>query len=80
MAHWLVGTTSVILGVYDFYVGLHMWEQRTLTSVKSINIAFSVSIALMAGIYLLQGRWENINFQHHNTQKRKIAPNTPDPL
>jgi hypothetical protein len=65
IAHWLVGTTSVVLGVYDIYVGLYMWEQRTGVSVKPMNIAFSVSVAAMAAVYLLQGRWENLAFQHY---------------
>ncbi|KAH7432962.1 hypothetical protein KP509_07G048000 [Ceratopteris richardii] len=58
--HWLLGTGALILCIFNLYVGISIWERITRSSVRSLNIAFSVQVAAMAFVYLMQDRWDYI--------------------
>ncbi|KAH7351926.1 hypothetical protein KP509_19G020600 [Ceratopteris richardii] len=69
--HWLIGTSTVILGFYDIYVGMTLWERATNKSIKKFNIAFSVQVSLITLVYLLQDRIGNFSIQLYGLQQER---------
>ena len=57
IAHWTLGTSTVVLAFLNIFIGMHVFELITATSLFRLNVAFSVQLALMAFIYLAQDRW-----------------------
>ncbi|XP_002978115.2 cytochrome b561 domain-containing protein At4g18260 [Selaginella moellendorffii] len=73
--HWLLGTTTIILGFYNVYNGLRIYEMITQKSQRTLNILFSIQIAVMAVIYLLQDKWNYVKEQSSSGfTKAAIAP------
>lgn len=71
--HWLLGTGSAILCILNLYIGMKIWELITKESIRNLNIAFSVQVALMALVYLAQDRWGYLVEQGRGVTK-PIAP------
>ncbi|MCO5560093.1 hypothetical protein L7F22_013700 [Adiantum nelumboides] len=71
--HWVLGTGSMILCFVNLYIGMHIWEHVTKGSIRNLNIAFSIQVAFMAFVYLVQDRWDYMVEQGHGLSK-PIAP------
>ncbi|MCO5609710.1 hypothetical protein L7F22_063942 [Adiantum nelumboides] len=73
-AHWLLGTGTVVLACLNIFIGLHVYELISATSLLGVNVAFSVQVALMALLYLSQDRWAYLRqVQWALPQKAAIA-------
>lgn len=70
--HWLIGTATVILGFINIYIGLHVYELISSSSLRTWNILFSIQLSVMGLIYLAQDRWEYLQDQGQYT--KPIAP------
>ncbi|CAM6127941.1 unnamed protein product [Calypogeia fissa] len=57
--HWLIGTGAVVLGFVNIYIGISLY-QFFIKPIRSLDIAFSVQVALMGLVYFLQGQWSYI--------------------
>jgi hypothetical protein len=57
--HWLLGTGVLVLGVVNCFIGINIY-QHAHGSIKALNIAFTVQVAVMAFIYFLQDRWSYV--------------------
>ncbi|XP_009620395.2 cytochrome b561 domain-containing protein At4g18260-like isoform X1 [Nicotiana tomentosiformis] len=69
--HWLLGITVSILGIINIYTGLQAYHTKTLINTGVWNLAFTVEIAVIMFIYLLQEKW------HYVKQSRVILSNEP---
>ncbi|KAH7331793.1 hypothetical protein KP509_20G051000 [Ceratopteris richardii] len=74
VAHWLMGTSSILLGIYNTYSGIGIWEkvfpkQRLL----SLNIAFSVQLAFMGLVYYALDRYDTFLLQIKK-RETSVAP------
>ncbi|KAL2611025.1 hypothetical protein R1flu_022717 [Riccia fluitans] len=54
--HWLFGSGALFLGVINVYVGIRIYEFLSESSIRTLNIIFSIQIAVMCFCYLLQDR------------------------
>ncbi|CAM6091466.1 unnamed protein product [Calypogeia fissa] len=57
--HWLLGTGVIFLGVVNCYIGIEIYQFHH-GSIRSLDIAFSVQVAVMAFVYFLQDRFSYI--------------------
>lgn len=71
--HWVLGTGTIILCIVNLYIGMKIWENVTKGSIRTLNIAFSVQVALMTFVYLMQDRWDYLVDQGRGLTK-PIAP------
>ncbi|KAL3683152.1 hypothetical protein R1sor_001174 [Riccia sorocarpa] len=69
--HWLFGNGAMFLGVINIYIGIRIYEFLSTTSIRTLNIIFSVQIAVMCFWYLLQDRCSHIVSQG---RKHKLLP------
>ncbi|KAG6552538.1 hypothetical protein Mapa_005846 [Marchantia paleacea] len=58
--HWLFGTGAMFLGIINIYIGVRIYEFLSGTSIRTLNIIFSISVAVMCFLYLLQDRCGHI--------------------
>lgn len=56
--HWILGTAGVVLGFYNIYTGLHAYEVMSGTSLRTLQILFSIQLSFCALLYLTQDRWQ----------------------
>lgn len=71
-SHWLFGHFTVILGFVNIYIGLTIHEKHEAKSQKLWNVLFSIQIAIMGAIYLMQDRWT-----YMVDQSRELKPVKP---
>lgn len=71
--HWVLGTGSFVLCIVNIYLGMRMWETITKESIRTLNIIFSVQVALITFVYLMQDRWDYLVDQGRGFTK-PIAP------
>ncbi|XP_009777672.1 cytochrome b561 domain-containing protein At4g18260-like isoform X1 [Nicotiana sylvestris] len=69
--HWLLGITVSLLGIINIYTGLQAYHTKTLRSTSVWNLTFTVEIAVIVFIYLLQQKW------HYIMQSGVILGNEP---
>lgn len=74
--HWLLGTGSMILCILNLYIGIQIWEHITKGSIHNLNIAFSVQVAVMTFVYLMQDRWDYVVDQGRGLTKPIAPPST----
>lgn len=60
------------MGFYNIYTGMHAYELMSGKSLRTINILFSIQLAVVAFIYLTQDRW-----QYYEEQGRYAKTVTP---
>lgn len=70
--HWLTGTAGVVLGFYNIYTGLHAYEQMKQTSLRTLQILFSIQLSVVALVYLTQDRWGYLKQQ--GTYSKTVTP------
>jgi hypothetical protein len=70
--HWLFGTAGVLLGFYNIYTGLHAYELMSGKSLRTINILFSIQLAVVAFLYLAQDRWQYLGEQ--GSSSKSLTP------
>jgi len=75
--HWLLGTGGLILGIVNTYSGFHSYEFRNSTSLKTVNILFSIEVSFIALFYLIQDRWDYL-IQQGALKNKTVAPATVD--
>ncbi|KAI4308111.1 hypothetical protein L6164_031218 [Bauhinia variegata] len=56
-SHWMIGTAVSILGVLDVYIGLLAYREKTSKSIRIWVILFTIQVALIVFLYLLQDKW-----------------------
>ncbi|GLJ08558.1 hypothetical protein SUGI_0091270 [Cryptomeria japonica] len=56
--HWILGTGGVILGIVNTYIGFRAYELMSLTSLRTLNILFSIEVSVIGAFYLIQDRWD----------------------
>lgn len=71
--HWLLGTGGVILGIVNTYSGFHSYEFLNSTSLRTVNILFSIEVSFIAVFYLIQDRW-NYLIQQGPLKTKTVAP------
>lgn len=67
--HWLIGHATIILGVVNTYIGIRDHERHLHKNLQMWNVLFSIQVAIMATIYLLQDRWFYMLDQSDPVQK-----------
>ncbi|KAI5059216.1 hypothetical protein GOP47_0025535 [Adiantum capillus-veneris] len=79
VAHWLMGTSAIILGIYNMYSGISIWEGVfPHEKLRSLNIAFSVQIGIMAFVYFATDRFNNFLLQIKNSGSKLFFPKSDD--
>lgn len=71
--HWLLGTGGVILGIVNTYSGFHSYEFLNSTSLRTVNILFSMEVSFIAVFYLIQDRWGYL-IQQGALKSKTVAP------
>ncbi|KAL3682198.1 hypothetical protein R1sor_000220 [Riccia sorocarpa] len=69
--HWLFGNGALFLGVINIYIGIRVYEYLSTSSIRMLNIIFSIQIAVMCFWYLLQDRCSHMMSQG---RKHKLLP------
>ena len=62
-AHWLLGTTISLVGIFNIYTGLEAYNKRTSKSTSLWTILFTTQVFFMAILYLIQDKWEYMQKQ-----------------
>jgi len=70
--HWLFGTGGVVLGFYNIYTGLNAYEHMGQTSLRTLQILFSIQLSVVALVYLTQDRWSYAKQQ--GTYSKTVTP------
>lgn len=73
-AHWIFGTGVFVLGVINIYIGLYAYHEKTLRSVRMWSVLFTVEVATIVFVYLLQDRWEYMQKQGVILGDEQIRP------
>ncbi|KAK8524609.1 hypothetical protein V6N13_015625 [Hibiscus sabdariffa] len=63
LTHWILGTTTSVVGIINIYTGLKAYHKKTSRSTAIWTIIFTVQISLIACFYLFQDKWEYIQKQ-----------------
>lgn len=71
-AHWLVGTGAVVLGFINIFIGMHVYELVSGTSLRTFNILFAIELGVLGVIYLSQDRWQYLREQ--GTLSKTVTP------
>ncbi|XP_047310556.1 cytochrome b561 domain-containing protein At4g18260-like [Impatiens glandulifera] len=71
--HWIVGTGTCIMAIFNIYTGLQAFHNRTGRSTRLWTILFTAQLFLMTFSYLFQDKWDyllllllNKNKQQHD--------------
>ena len=62
-AHWLLGTTTSLVGIFNIYTGLEAYNKRTSKSTSLWTILFTTQVFFMALLYLFQDKWKYMQKQ-----------------
>ncbi|PSR98683.1 Cytochrome b561 domain-containing protein [Actinidia chinensis var. chinensis] len=62
-AHWLLGTTTSLVGIFNIYTGLEAYNKRTSKSTSLWTILFTTQVFFMAIFYLFQDKWKYMQKQ-----------------
>jgi hypothetical protein len=54
--HWSLGTAAVILGITNIFIGIWIYQFILLKKIPSLNMVFSISVAFVGLLYVLQDR------------------------
>ena len=54
--HWLLGTGAVILGITNIFIGIWVYQYPLMKKIPSLNMVFSISVAFVGLLYVLQDR------------------------
>lgn len=73
-AHWVLGTTISLVGIFNIYTGLEAFHKRTSRSTRLWTILFTAQIFFMAFFYLFQDKWDYIQKQGILLGNEAIAP------
>ncbi|KAG5561915.1 hypothetical protein RHGRI_004829 [Rhododendron griersonianum] len=73
-AHWVLGTTISLVGIFNIYTGLEAFHKRTSRSTRLWTILFTAQIFFMAFFYLFQDKWDYIKKQGIVLGNEAIAP------
>ncbi|XP_010557147.1 PREDICTED: cytochrome b561 domain-containing protein At2g30890 [Tarenaya hassleriana] len=83
MAHWILGTSTSLLGILNIYTGLYAYSTKTSTSVKLWTILFTVQVSCFAFFFLFQEKWSyvrNLSDQNNvSTAGDEFRESTPAP-
>lgn len=71
--HWLLGTGGVILGIVNTYSGFHSYEFLNSTSLRTVNILFSIEVSFITVFYLIQDRWDYL-IKQGALKTKTVAP------
>ncbi|KAI4305999.1 hypothetical protein L6164_029318 [Bauhinia variegata] len=55
--HWIIGTAVTSLGVLNVYTGLLAYQEKTFKSIRIWVILFTIQVAVVVFLYLLQDKW-----------------------
>ncbi|MCO5567297.1 hypothetical protein L7F22_020987 [Adiantum nelumboides] len=81
IAHWLMGTAAIILGFYNMYSGIFIWETVfPHEKVRALNIVFSIQIGIMAFVYFATDRLDNFLLQIKNIGNKLSLPKSTNGL
>ncbi|MCD9638354.1 hypothetical protein HAX54_022253 [Datura stramonium] len=72
--HWLIGVTVTLLGIVNVYIGLQAYNTKTMRSTSVWSWLFSVEVAVIAFIYLLQEKWHHIKQSGGILGKESVRP------
>ncbi|XP_051136227.1 cytochrome b561 domain-containing protein At2g30890-like [Andrographis paniculata] len=61
--HWVVGTSTGLVGILNIYTGLHGYQKRTSRNTRVLGIAFSAQVCVMMVVFLVQDKWGYIQTQ-----------------
>eukprot|EP01018_Ginkgo_biloba_P025328 Gb_09965 [translate_table: standard] len=56
--HWILGVGGVILGIVNTYIGIHAYEVMNSSSIRTLNILFSIEVSVIGAFYLIKDRWD----------------------
>ncbi|XP_058200992.1 cytochrome b561 domain-containing protein At2g30890-like isoform X2 [Rhododendron vialii] len=73
-AHWVLGTTISLVGIFNIYTGLEAFHKRTSRSTRLWTILFTAQIFFMAFLYLFQDKWDYIQKQGIVLGNEAISP------
>ncbi|XP_062105732.1 cytochrome b561 domain-containing protein At2g30890-like [Humulus lupulus] len=62
-AHWILGTTVSLLGVFSIYSGLQAFHEKTSKKVGIWTSLFTAQISFICLFYLFQDKWSYIQKQ-----------------
>ncbi|KAG9447994.1 hypothetical protein H6P81_014122 [Aristolochia fimbriata] len=77
--HWALGTGVSLLGILNIYTGLHAYRRKTGRHVGLWTLLFSVEVAAIAFLYLLQDKWEYMKKQEVILGEEPVAPSDQIP-
>ncbi|KAM6549786.1 hypothetical protein CsatB_021462 [Cannabis sativa] len=62
-AHWILGTTVSLLGVFSIYSGLQAFHEKTSKKVWIWTSLFTIELCFICLFYLFQDKWSYIQKQ-----------------
>lgn len=61
--HWILGTTTCLVGILNIYTGLQAYHKRSSRNTSVWTIIFTAQLSFMIILYLFQDKWDYITRQ-----------------